>query len=81
MDIDGQLIPLNEEKVEYFKKAIEDMAFGSLHCVAIAYTPCEPETVPTCEDELAQWELAEDDLVLLEIFSLKRCPCPCHQRD
>ncbi|CAH1432570.1 unnamed protein product [Lactuca virosa] len=74
MDIDGQLVPLNEEKVEYFKKAIEDMASGSLRCVAIAYRPCEAETVPTGEDELAQWELPEGDLVLLAIVGLKD-PC------
>ncbi|CAH1452258.1 unnamed protein product [Lactuca virosa] len=74
MDIDGQLVLLNEEKVEYFKKAIEDMASGSLCCVAIAYRPCEAETVPTGEDELAQWELPEGDLVLLEIVGLKD-PC------
>ncbi|KAJ9548472.1 hypothetical protein OSB04_021015 [Centaurea solstitialis] len=74
MDDNEQLVALDEAKVEYFKKAIEDMAAGSLRCVAIAYRPCKGETVPTDEDELAQWELPEGDLVLLAIVGLKD-PC------
>ncbi|KAI3772118.1 hypothetical protein L6452_03293 [Arctium lappa] len=74
MDDNEQLVALDEVKVEYYKKAIEDMAAGSLRCVAIAYRPCEGETVPTDEDELAQWELPEGDLVLLAIVGLKD-PC------
>ncbi|XP_024966655.1 calcium-transporting ATPase 8, plasma membrane-type-like [Cynara cardunculus var. scolymus] len=74
MDDNEQLVALDEAKVEFFKKAIEDMAAGSLRCVAIAYRPCEGETVPTDEDELAQWELPEGDLVLLAIVGLKD-PC------
>ncbi|KAL4571213.1 hypothetical protein LXL04_017966 [Taraxacum kok-saghyz] len=74
MDSTEQLIALDEEKVEYFKKAIEDMAKESLRCVAIAYRPCESESVPTDEDDLANWELPEGDLVLLAIVGLKD-PC------
>ncbi|KAI7757396.1 hypothetical protein M8C21_001925, partial [Ambrosia artemisiifolia] len=56
--------PFNSEKseVEYFKNAIEDMAAGSLRCVAIAYRPLKGETVPT-DEELSTWELPEGDLV------------------
>ncbi|KAI3513987.1 hypothetical protein L1887_12285 [Cichorium endivia] len=80
MDSDGHLVPLDDGKVEYFKMAIEVMATRSLRCVAIAYRPCKPETVPTDEDELAQWELPEDDLVLLAIVGLED-PCQPGVRD
>lgn len=55
----------------FFKKAIEDMAAGSLRCVAIAYRPYEMENVPTDEEQLDQWVLPEDDLVLLAIVGIK----------
>jgi len=74
MDSNEQLVPLDDEKVEYFKKAIIDMASGSLRCVAIAYRPLKGETVPTDEEELSIWELPEGDLVLLAIVGLKD-PC------
>ncbi|KAM0021315.1 putative P-type Ca(2+) transporter [Helianthus debilis subsp. tardiflorus] len=74
MDSNGQLVPLNDGKVEYFKKAIEDMAAGCLRCVAIAYRPLKGETMPTDEDELSFWNFSEDDLVLLAIVGLKD-PC------
>ena len=54
-----------------FKKAIEDMAAGSLRCVAIAYRLYEMENVPSTEEELAQWALPEDNLVLLAIVGIK----------
>lgn len=60
-------------QVEYFKKAIEDMAAGSLRCVALAYRPLKGESVPTDEEELSTWELPEGDLVLLAIVGLKVC--------
>nr|KAJ0201300.1 hypothetical protein LSAT_V11C600336500 [Lactuca sativa] len=47
------------------------MASGSLHCVAISYRPCEAETILIDEDEMAQRELPEGDLVLLAIVGLK----------
>ncbi|KAL8254770.1 hypothetical protein R6Q59_032991 [Mikania micrantha] len=73
MDTNEQLVPMDERKVEYFKKAIEDMARESLRCVAIAYRPLKGETVPT-DEELTKWELPEGDLVLLAIVGLKD-PC------
>ncbi|MFS7992933.1 putative P-type Ca(2+) transporter [Helianthus anomalus] len=39
MDSNEQLVPLDEGTIEYFKKAIDHMARGSLRCVAIAYRP------------------------------------------
>lgn len=54
-----------------FKKAIEDMAAGSLRCVALAYKKCGKANVPDNEEELAHWQLPEDDLVLLAIVGLK----------
>ncbi|XP_071724410.1 calcium-transporting ATPase 10, plasma membrane-type-like isoform X2 [Rutidosis leptorrhynchoides] len=80
MDSNEQLVPLDEAKVEYFKKAIEDMAAGSLRCVAIAFRPLNAETVPTDEEELSKWELPEADLVLLAIVGLKD-PCRPGVRD
>ncbi|KAK9055270.1 hypothetical protein SSX86_026352 [Deinandra increscens subsp. villosa] len=74
MDSNEQLVPLDDGKVEYFKKAIEDMAARSLRCVAIAYRPLKGETVPTDEEELSIWELPEGELVLLAIVGLKD-PC------
>lgn len=58
-------------QLSYFKKAIEDMAVGSLRCVAIAYKTCEMEKVPTGDEELENWQLPEDDLVLLAIVGIK----------
>lgn len=58
-------------QVLFFRKAIEDMAAGSLRCVAIAYRPYEMENVPTDEEQLDQWVLPEDDLVLLAIVGIK----------
>nr|XP_043619549.1 calcium-transporting ATPase 8, plasma membrane-type-like [Erigeron canadensis]XP_043619550.1 calcium-transporting ATPase 8, plasma membrane-type-like [Erigeron canadensis] len=74
MDNNEQLVPLDDAKVEYYKKAIEDMASGSLRCVAIAYLPLKGESVPSDEEELTNWELPETDLVLLAIVGLKD-PC------
>lgn len=74
MDSNEQIVPLDEEKVQYFKKAIEDMAVQTLRCVAIAYLPLDVHNVPTSEEELANWELPETDLVLLAIIGLKD-PC------
>ena len=57
-------------QAEIFKKAIEEMAASSLRCVAIAYRSYM-EKVPSTEQELAQWALPEDDLVLLAIVGIK----------
>lgn len=55
----------------FFKNAIEDMAAGSLRCVAIAFRSYEMEEVPVDEQQLAQWALPQDNLVLLAIIGLK----------
>ncbi|CAH1432573.1 unnamed protein product [Lactuca virosa] len=80
MGSDESPVPLDYGKLEYFKKAIEDMSAKGLRCVAIAYKPCAQETVPTDEDDLANWGLPDDDLVLLAIVGLKD-PCRPGVRD
>ncbi|KAL8236833.1 hypothetical protein R6Q59_017914 [Mikania micrantha] len=79
MDTTEQHIPLDDGKVEYFKKAIEDMAARSLRCVAIAYRPLKGETVPK-EEILSFWDMPNDDLVLLAIVGLKD-PCRSGVKD
>ncbi|CAL5184581.1 unnamed protein product [Lathyrus oleraceus] len=73
IDRNDQLVEIDEEKMTYFRKAIEDMASDSLRCVAIAYRPYEEE-VPDTEEQLAHWSLPEDGLVLLAIVGIKD-PC------
>ncbi|KAE9602447.1 putative calcium-transporting ATPase [Lupinus albus] len=70
---DDKLAEMDEEKMAFFRKAIEDMAADSLRCVTIAYRLYDMENVLTNE-ELAHWSLPEDDLVLLAIVGLKD-PC------
>lgn len=53
------------------KEAIEYMAAKSLRCVAIAYQTCNVDEVPTDEEQLAQWILPEDGLILLAILGIK----------
>ncbi|KAJ0090071.1 hypothetical protein Patl1_14094 [Pistacia atlantica] len=74
IDKNDRLVAMDEEKVNYFMNAIEDMASRSLRCVAIAYTTYDRERVPVDEEQLSQWVLPEDDLVLLAIVGLKD-PC------
>ncbi|KAL4652717.1 hypothetical protein ACB092_01G251500 [Castanea dentata] len=74
IDAVGQLVAMDENKAMYFKKAIGDMASGSLRCVAFAYRLYEVEKVPSTEEQLAQWALPDDDLVLLAIVGIKD-PC------
>uniref|UniRef100_A0A5B6ZP87 Calcium-transporting ATPase n=1 Tax=Davidia involucrata TaxID=16924 RepID=A0A5B6ZP87_DAVIN len=73
IDANDCLVPMDGNEA-MFKKAIEDMAAGSLRCVAIAYRSYEMENVPTDEEEPAHWNIPEDDLVLLAIVGLKD-PC------
>lgn len=48
------------------------MAAKSLRCVAFAYRPYDRNAVPnTNEEELAQWTLPEDDLILVTIVGIK----------
>ncbi|KAF9604718.1 hypothetical protein IFM89_009154 [Coptis chinensis] len=74
LDADGSVKPMDEDKVISFKKAVEDMAKRSLRCVALAYRLFDINSVPEDEDQLAQWVLPEDDLVLLAIVGIKD-PC------
>ncbi|KAF5461682.1 hypothetical protein F2P56_017761 [Juglans regia] len=71
IDATDQLVAMDEDKVNFFKKAIENMATVSLRCVAIAYRSCESEEVPSDEEH---WSLPENDLVLLAIVGIKD-PC------
>nr|GMC53904.1 calcium-transporting ATPase 9, plasma membrane-type-like isoform X1 [Ipomoea batatas] len=72
-DSNGCLQPIENEK-DFFKGAIQDMAARSLRCVAIAYRSCDTDKVPTDEEQLSEWNLPEDDLILLAIVGIKD-PC------
>ncbi|XP_058000286.1 calcium-transporting ATPase 8, plasma membrane-type [Hevea brasiliensis] len=74
IDANDHIVPMDEDKKSFFKQAIDDMAAGSLRCVAIAYRSYEIEKVPVDEEQLTQWALPEDDLILLAIIGLKD-PC------
>ncbi|KAG5559719.1 hypothetical protein RHGRI_009287 [Rhododendron griersonianum] len=74
IDTNDQVVPMGEDKVTIFKSAIDDMAGRSLRCVAIAYRSCGMENVPTIDEELAHWEIPDDELVLLAFVGLKD-PC------
>ncbi|XP_050383372.1 calcium-transporting ATPase 9, plasma membrane-type [Argentina anserina] len=73
LDSNGCLQNINQDK-EFFKEAIDGMAASSLRCVAIAYRPYELDKVPSQENNLSQWALPEDNLVLLAIVGIKD-PC------
>ncbi|CAL5439318.1 unnamed protein product [Camellia sinensis] len=73
LDSNGHLQSIDNDKV-FFREAIDDMAARSLRCVAIAYKPYSMEKFPSDEEQLAQWNLPEDDLVLLAIVGIKD-PC------
>jgi len=47
------------------------MAANSLRCIALAYKTYDMDKLPVDEQELAQWPLPEDDLVLLALIGLK----------
>jgi Ca2+-transporting ATPase len=60
----------------FFKEAIDDMAARSLRCVAIAYRSYDLDKVPSNEQDLDQWSLPEDELILLAIVGIKvNCKC------
>ncbi|KAG2310759.1 hypothetical protein Bca4012_025269 [Brassica carinata] len=73
IDEDGNVAPMTEDKAQYFKNGIDDMAGRTLRCVALAFRHYEAEKVPTGE-ELSKWVLPEDDLILLAIVGIKD-PC------
>ncbi|XP_019197914.1 PREDICTED: calcium-transporting ATPase 9, plasma membrane-type-like [Ipomoea nil] len=74
IDANEMVVPMDENKIMSFKKAIEDMAADSLRCVAIAYRSYDVGKLPASEEELNQWDLPERDLILLAILGLKD-PC------
>ncbi|XP_050220475.1 calcium-transporting ATPase 8, plasma membrane-type-like [Mercurialis annua] len=74
MDQNGEVVPLDDEKALFFRRSIEDMAARSLRCIAIAYRSYELDKVPVNEQELTQWQLPDDNLILLSIIGLKD-PC------
>ncbi|KAM0017791.1 putative P-type Ca(2+) transporter [Helianthus debilis subsp. tardiflorus] len=80
MDTNGTVVPLDNDKMENLKKAIETMAAGSLRCVAIAYRTMKGENLPVTEEEVEYWQMPEDDLVLLAIVGLKD-PCRPNVKD
>ncbi|KAI5436496.1 hypothetical protein KIW84_022839 [Lathyrus oleraceus] len=73
LDSNGHLQSIEEHKA-FFKEAIDDMAARSLRCVAIAYRSYELDQIPSNEEDLNQWSLPEDELVLLAIVGIKD-PC------
>ncbi|KAG6740051.1 hypothetical protein POTOM_057685 [Populus tomentosa] len=80
VDASGNTVPLDQDKVSFFKKAIEDMACSSLRCVSIAYRTYDMDKVPADEQQLTQWVIPQDDLVLLAIIGIKD-PCRPGVRD
>ncbi|XP_057770087.1 calcium-transporting ATPase 9, plasma membrane-type-like isoform X2 [Salvia miltiorrhiza] len=72
-DISGSVQPIDND-MDFLKDAINNMAEKSLRCVAVAYKTFEADAVPTDQEQLAQWTLPEDDLVLLAIIGIKD-PC------
>lgn len=73
LDANGGVQPISMDK-EYFQELIENMASKSLRCVALAYKTCGTDEIPTDEEQLEQWVLPEDQLILLAIVGIKD-PC------
>lgn len=73
LDSNGSLQSMGVDKA-FFEEAINSMAAKSLRCVAIAYRSYELDQIPTDEEQLAQWDLIDDNLVLLAIVGIKD-PC------
>lgn len=80
MGENDSVVSLDEHKLAFFKKAIEQMAEQSLRCVAIAYRSCKLDEVPSDEEHLSHWVLPDDELVLLAIVGIKD-PCRPGVRD
>ncbi|AQK45934.1 calcium-transporting ATPase 5, plasma membrane-type isoform X2 [Zea mays] len=79
VDTGGSKHSMTPEKVAEFKKFIEDMAAASLRCVAFAYRTHEMDDVPD-EDRREEWQLPEDNLIMLGIVGIKD-PCRPGVRD
>lgn len=72
-DTDGLVQQMTTDKMNYFKKSIEDMAEASLRCVAFAYRLFDLGEVPDVENR-DNWNLPENELILLGIVGMKD-PC------
>ncbi|KAI3416712.1 FPL domain-containing protein [Psidium guajava] len=73
-DTSGHVVSMDEDKKMFFRQAIEDMATRSLRCVAIAYRSYDIKDVPLDEEQLTEWALPDDELILLVIVGIKD-PC------
>lgn len=60
-----------------FEKLIEEMAAASLRCISFAYKPYDLKNVPS-EEQRDNWQLPEDDLILLGIVGIKVCGETCN---
>ncbi|KAK9697194.1 hypothetical protein RND81_08G020600 [Saponaria officinalis] len=74
LDESDHVASMDEDKANYFRNAINQMAEQSLRCVAIAYRPYEVNKVPSDEEQLAKWVMPDDELILLAIVGIKD-PC------
>ncbi|KAL9223966.1 hypothetical protein vseg_000046 [Gypsophila vaccaria] len=77
MDENNHVVSLNEQKLAFFKDVIVQMSSQSLRCVAIAYRSYVLDKELSDEEELSQWMLPEDELILLAIVGIKD---PCRPR-
>ncbi|KAL9224728.1 hypothetical protein vseg_000737 [Gypsophila vaccaria] len=80
LDEGDSVASLDENKMTFFREAIDQMATQSLRCVAIAYRKYDVNKVPTDEEQLAQWVMPDDELILLAIVGIKD-PCRPGVRD
>ncbi|CAA6671131.1 unnamed protein product [Spirodela intermedia] len=79
LDQSGEVMPMDDDLLNQFRKYIEDMAAKSLRCVAFAFRPYDYKDIPS-EEERETWMLPEDDLILTGIVGLKD-PCRPGVRD
>ncbi|KAG1364143.1 Calcium-transporting ATPase 5, plasma membrane-type [Cocos nucifera] len=73
LDANGLVQPMTPDKLDAFEKLIEDMAAASLRCISFAYRSYDLKNVPS-EEQRDNWQLPEDDLILLGIVGMKD-PC------
>ena len=58
-------------QLEELKAVIQGMAAQSLRCIAFAYCPIEGTNVPASEEEGAEWQQPDENLILLAICGIK----------
>ncbi|MQL78795.1 hypothetical protein Taro_011216, partial [Colocasia esculenta] len=73
LDQGGNVVTMDGNALNRFKRYIEDMAALSLRCIAFAFRSFPYDDVPN-EEERDAWLLPEDDLILIGIVGLKD-PC------